>query len=42
MISYLNLREQEWARRKERRVTVSLMVLFLASLVVLDDVVIAM
>ena len=41
-LTYQNLREQEWARRKERRVTVSLTMLFFVLLIVLDDQIIAM
>ena len=37
--TYVNVREQEWNRRQERRITVSLMVLFLASLHPLDEVI---
>ena len=40
--TYVNVREQEWNRRKERRITVSLMVLFLASLHFWDDLIISL
>ena len=42
MFAYQNLREQEWARRKERRVTVSLTMLFFVLLIVFDDQICAM
>ncbi len=37
MLTYQNLREQEWARRKEKRVTVSLMMLYFVLVVVMDQ-----